>query len=84
MDLTTPARELSDHDLEARYAYLAAQSMADAATTHRPQHHEAAHAASEFCDDDKCQHGEGSGVVLWPMGVVIMLALGSFIAWIAR
>lgn len=84
MDLTTHARDLSDAELEARYAYLAAQSMAGTAAAHQPQPHEAAHAASELCDDDKCQHGEGSGIVLWPMGVVLMLAIGSFLTWIAR
>lgn len=43
-----------------------------------------AHAASEIHEDDRMRRGEGAGVFVWPLAVVIVAALASFAVWMAK
>lgn len=86
MTITTKARELPDGELEARYQRQAAESMASSSTMDfRPLQHEAAHAAGAFEEpEDKCQPGEGGGIALPVVIVVILVAIASTWHIVAR
>lgn len=44
--------------------------------------HEAAHAATDIgADDNKPRAGEGAGIALWPLAVILAIATVSFLAW---
>lgn len=41
-----------------------------------------AEACTELGADDA--HGEGAGVVLWPLAVILAIAAASFLVWVAK
>lgn len=42
---------------------------------------DAAHPATDVSDDDEPRAGEGAGLVLWPLAVILAVAAASFLAW---
>lgn len=48
-----------------------------------PRQPQAAHAATEVGADDTTP-GDGSGVLLWPVAVLLAVAAASFIAWACK